>query len=113
MVASKTELFDELHQEQARMFRALAHPARLQILHFLAETKSCFSGDLSEVLPLGRTTVNQHLAELKSAGLIQGHISGSKTNYCLNYTQMEKMKQLLSGFAEGFTIPENFSCNSR
>jgi len=48
------------------------------ILKYLAETKTCITGDISEELPLGRTTVNQHLAELKSAGLISGNIDGTK-----------------------------------
>ena len=46
MVVSKTELFDEVLQEKANLFKALAHPARLQILQFLAETKTCISGDI-------------------------------------------------------------------
>jgi len=52
MVASKTELFDKLLVEQANLFKALAHPARLAILKYLAETKTCISGDISDELPL-------------------------------------------------------------
>ena len=78
MVVSKTELFDEELQEQASLFKALAHPARLQILQFLAKSKNCISGDISDELPLSRTTVNQHLTELKEAGLIKGHVEGVK-----------------------------------
>ncbi len=71
MVVSKTELFDQSLQEKANLFKALSHPARLQILQFLAKSKNCISGDISEELPLSRTTVNQHLTELKEAGLIK------------------------------------------
>ena len=84
MAVSKTELFDAKLVEQAKFFKALSHPARLAILKYLAETKTCISGDISDILPLGRTTVAQHLKELKSAGLIKGQVSGAKTNYCLN-----------------------------
>ncbi|MDX9881642.1 MAG: metalloregulator ArsR/SmtB family transcription factor [Prolixibacteraceae bacterium] len=110
MVTSKTELFNETFQQQANLFKALAHPARLQILYFLAETKTCISGDISEELPLGRTTVNQHLNELKASGLIQGHVEGVKTNYCLNYGRIEEMKKVVGDFLDGFHVPENFSC---
>lgn len=113
MVASKTELFDEVFQEQANLFKALAHPARLQILHFLAETKTCISGDISEELPLSRTTVNQHLKELKACGLIKGHVEGVKMNYCLDYTKIEEMKKLLGSFLDDFQTPGNFSCQSK
>jgi ArsR family transcriptional regulator, arsenate/arsenite/antimonite-responsive transcriptional repressor len=98
MVVSKTELFDETLQERANLFKALAHPARLQILQFLAETKTCISGDISEELPLSRTTVNQHLKELKDVGLIKGETEGAKVNYCLNETAIRKMEIQLSGF---------------
>ena len=110
MVVSKTELFNELLQERAILFKALAHPARLQILQFLAQTKTCISGDISEELPLSRTTVNQHLKELKDAGLIQGHVSGVKMNYCLNYQKVEDMKRILTCFLNEIQMPGNFSC---
>ncbi len=110
MVVSKTELFTEVLQERANLFKALAHPARLQILQFLAETKTCISGDISEELPLSRTTVNQHLKELKEAGLIQGHVEGVKTNYCLDYDKIEEMKKILGEFLNEIEIPANFCC---
>jgi predicted transcriptional regulator len=52
--------------------KALAHPARLAILQYLAETKVCNTGDISDELPLSRTTVKQHLTELKNAGCVSG-----------------------------------------
>jgi DNA-binding transcriptional ArsR family regulator len=113
MVVSKTELFDEVFQTRAGLFKALGHPARLQILHFLAQTKTCISGDISEELPLCRTTVNQHLKELKDAGLITGHVTGVKTNYCLDYLRVEEMRRLLSSFLDEFQLPEKFSCENK
>ncbi len=110
MVIAKTELFEETLQEQANLFKALAHPARLQILHFLAETKTCISGDISGELPLSRTTVNQHLKELKEAGLIKGHVEGVKMNYCLDPEKVKEMKTLLSGFLEDIQLPDSFIC---
>ena len=110
MVVSKTELFNEVHQQRAILFKVLAHPARLQILQFLAETKTCISGDISDELPLSRTTVNQHLNELKEAGLIRGQVSGVKTNYCLDYKKVGEMKEIMAGFLNDFQLPENFPC---
>ena len=110
MVVSKTELFDEALQTRAGLFKALGHPARLQILQFLASTKNCISGDISDELPLSRTTVNQHLTELKNAGLIKGHIEGVKMKYCLDGEKVKEMTNLLTGFLEEIQIPENFVC---
>jgi len=110
MVIAKTELFDEVLQIRASLFKALAHPARLQILQFLAETKTCISGDISEELPLSRTTVNQHLKELKDAGLIRGHVEGVKMNYCLDFEKVMEMKEILNGFLNEFQFTEDSSC---
>jgi DNA-binding transcriptional ArsR family regulator len=110
MVVSKTELFDEVLQEKANLFKALSHPARLQILQFLAKSKNCISGDISEELPLSRTTVNQHLTELKEAGLIKGHVEGVKMKYCLDGEKVKEMKSLLSSFLEEIQLPDDFTC---
>jgi len=110
MVVSKTDLFEELLQKRANLFKALAHPARLQILQFLSQTKTCISCDISEELPLSRTTVKQHLKELKNAGLIRGTVEGAKTNYCLDYVKVDEMKKILTGFLNEIEFPEGFCC---
>ncbi len=111
MVIAKTELFEETLQEQANLFKVLAHPARLQILRFLAESKTCISGDISDELPLSRTTVNQHLKELKEAGLICGHVEGVKMNYCLDAKKVKEMRSILTGFLDGIQLPDDFICS--
>ncbi len=110
MVVSKTALFDEVLQKRANLFKALAHPARLQILQFLAKTKTCISGDISEELPLSRTTVKQHLTELKEAGLIRGQVEGVKTNYCLDSYKVAEMKTILGSFLDEIQLPDDFCC---
>lgn len=85
--------FDKELKQKARLFKALGHPARLAILQYLAEIKTCMTGDIAEVLPLGRTTVNQHLKELKDAGLIKGAVEGVRTNYCLNPPGIETLRK--------------------
>lgn len=72
-------------QEQlARFAKAMGHPTRIAILHFLAQRNECFFGDIHEVLPIAKATVSQHLTELKDAGLIQGTIEPPKVKYCIN-----------------------------
>jgi len=110
MVVSKTKLFDEMYQVRASLFKALAHPARLQILQFLAQTKNCISGDISDELPLSRTTVNQHLTELKEAGLIKGHVEGVKMKYCLDGEKVKEMKILLTSFLNEIQLSDDFIC---
>ena len=112
MVQSKTDLFEKDLNEKALLFKALAHPARLQILQYLAKTPSCITGDIPDELPLGRTTVNQHLEELKKAGLIQGHIEGVKRKYCLEPERLKQMKELLNTFLEEVQPAEGYQCGN-
>ena len=98
MTTHKTELFSTELQEAAGLFKALSHPARLAILKYLAETKICITGDICQELPLSRTTVNQHLKELKDSNLIKGTIDGVKVNYCLNIEKLGAMSKILNTF---------------
>jgi DNA-binding transcriptional ArsR family regulator len=110
MAYAKTDLFDTELQQCAELYKALAHPARLAILKYLAETKTCITGDISEELPLSRTTVNQHLAELKAVGLIQGNIEGAKTYYCLNPAKISDLKKMSEKFL-GVICCDDTCCN--
>jgi DNA-binding transcriptional ArsR family regulator len=95
---NKSENFDESLQELALFAKVISHPARLAILKYLAETKTCISGDISDYLPLSRTTVSQHLKELRDLGLIHGTIDGLKINYCLCNSEIGKYMQLFDSF---------------
>lgn len=110
MSQAKVELFENDLREAAALFKALSHPARLAILKFLAETNSCQTGDISGLIPLGRTTVNQHLAELKKAGLIKGHITGIKTNYCINPEKIDELKKAMENLSGSLQVDMNFHC---
>jgi len=72
------------HEIIAAYAKALSHPVRVYILEFLSREACCFSGDLDKVLPIARSTLSQHLKELKNAGLIQGNVEYPKIRYCLN-----------------------------
>ena len=110
MAFAKTDLFDQKLNSTAVLFKALAHPARLAILQYLAETKVCITGDISDELPLSRTTVNQHLTELKKAGLIQGTVNGAKVNYCLNPEKIKEFTNVANCFFKKIDIESNYRC---
>ena len=94
----KSDVFSTELQELAKFSKVLSHPARLAILQYLAETKTCISGDISDYLPLSRSTVSQHLKELKELGLIHGEIDGLRINYCLCGSKISKYKQMFDIF---------------
>jgi len=110
MAYAKTELFDKKLNSTAVLFKAMAHPARLAILQYLAETKICITGDISGELPLSRTTVNQHLKELKNAGLIQGTVDGVKVNYCLNRKKVKELVKVATRLFKELEIDSGNQC---
>ncbi len=82
------------HQKLARYAKALGHPARLAILELLSNQSCCYSGDIANDLPIARSTLSQHLKELKEAGLIQGELSPPKIKYCLNRENWDEARAL-------------------
>ncbi len=110
-IMNKSEKFSNNLQEMARFARAISHPARLAILQYLAETKSCVTGDISDNLPLSRTTVSQHLKELRDLGLIQGNIDGLKVNYCLCNPAIESSLDTLNAFFGSVCSSETTYCS--
>jgi ArsR family transcriptional regulator, arsenate/arsenite/antimonite-responsive transcriptional repressor len=111
MAFSKTELFHEDLQVFAGYYKALSHPARLAILRYLADTKTCITGDIADELPLSRTTVNQHLRELKDAGLITGTTEGVKTCYCINENKFNELKTASEKFLNSIDTSYIINCN--
>lgn len=91
---NENQFYTEDQLQIARFAKAMGHPVRVYILQLLAKQSCCYSGDLSEVLPIAKSTLSQHLAELKDAGLIQGEIEPPKVKYCLNPENWEKAKKL-------------------
>ena len=78
----------------ARFAKALSHPVRVYIVQLLAQQSCCYSGDLVEELPIAKSTLSQHLKELKESGLIQGEINPPKIKYCLNHENWQLVQQL-------------------
>ncbi len=103
----KHDNFDTDLQELARFAKVISHPARLAILKYLAETRTCISGDISDKLPLSRSTVSQHLKELRDMGLIQGDIDGLKINYCLCGSTINLFKKSFNDFFKDIDYKDN------
>lgn len=79
----------------ARYAKALGHPVRVYVLQLLAKQSCCYSGNLSEVIPIAKSTLSQHLKELKNAGLIQGTIEAPRVKYCINRENWEEAKKMM------------------
>ena len=107
MTYAKKEAFEDHLQLLAGFTKVLSHPARMAILEYLAKQNQCISGDITGEIPLSRTTVSQHLQELKSAGLIKGTVSGTRIYFCIDTENFNKLKAEMLEFME--RISENKS----
>jgi DNA-binding transcriptional ArsR family regulator len=87
-------IFTDNQKQIARFAKALGHPVRIYVLELLSKQACCYSGDLSDILPIAKSTLSQHLKELKKAGLIQGEIEAPKVKYCINRQNWEIAKIL-------------------
>src|SRR3990170_2487786 len=103
MGLTKTEGFTKTQLSLAAFAKALAHPARIAILQFLATQKVCICGDIVNELPLSQSTVSQHLKELKNVGLIKGNIEGPSVCYCINEKVWIKARKNLNELFESFS----------
>ncbi len=68
---------DDQVERLSGLFKALADPARLQILHILKEaTAPVCVCDFTAALELGQPTISHHLTRLKDAGLVTSEKRG-------------------------------------
>ncbi len=107
---AKVEDFTTEQQEIARYAKLLAHPARVAIIEYLAKENRCISGDISSELPLSRTTVSQHLQELKNNELIKGEVEGQTVCYCINWKTYNKVQKLFNKFFDKVVQHKNNCC---
>jgi ArsR family transcriptional regulator, arsenate/arsenite/antimonite-responsive transcriptional repressor len=96
-VISKTNTAELDIDDMALLLKALAHPARIQILRHLSAHNTCYFGSLSDVVGLAPSTTSQHVKVLKEAGLILGSAEDQRTCYCVNPERLAVLKQLVGG----------------
>jgi ArsR family transcriptional regulator, arsenate/arsenite/antimonite-responsive transcriptional repressor len=82
----------------AGIAKALGHPVRIRILRLLAGESCCFTGELTELIPMAQSTISQHLKALLESGLIQGEINPPKVRYCINRDEWRKAQLLFRDF---------------
>lgn len=110
MGITKSDEFTLRENRIAKYGKALAHPARVAILHLLIKKQFCICGDIVDELPLSQSTVSQHLKELKESGLIKGEIEGAKVCYCIDEKELELAKNSIVGLFDAFTKAKNKCC---
>lgn len=87
-------------RREAAVFKALGHPARLQVVNRLAAGERCVC-DLVELTGLGWSTVSRHLAVLKSVGVIEDEKRGLQVFYRLKLPCVARFAACLRDAGEG------------
>src|SRR5215471_10171911 len=90
----KTEANNEVFERQARICKAFAHPGRLQILDALGEGEKGIS-DLQSALGISKTGMSQHVAILKSVGVIRTRRNGKQIYCSLAMPEVKQACQLI------------------
>ena len=70
-------------EEQAKVFKAMAHPSRLLIINAVAEEPLCVC-ELRDLVGHDISTVSKHLSILKDAGILESEKRGKQIFYSLS-----------------------------
>jgi predicted transcriptional regulator len=99
-MTEKEKYLSDNQEKISRYGKALSSPVRVFILDYLSNNlnKACYSGDMAEILPIARSTLSEHLKELKNAGLIQGEINPPYIRYCIDPENWEEARLLFASF---------------
>ena len=84
----------EIFERQARICKAFAHPARLQILDSLGQGELRVSV-LQEALGISKTNISQHMAVLKSVGVLSTRREGKQVYCSLAMPEVKQACQLI------------------
>lgn len=109
MTNNKENSFDMYLNDLANWAKAMSHPARLQIMQHLAQNHSCTTADICKTIPLSRTTIAQHMQELKTCKFVKTHQEGNKVFYLINKKQIKKCRKKFKKYFEelNFVIDVN------
>ena len=73
---------DEIYSLQSEVMKILASPRRLEILHLLADGPREV-GRLADELGISQPNASQHLAVMRSAGVVEAERDGREVRYRL------------------------------
>lgn len=84
----------EIFERQARICKAFAHPTRLQMLDLMSNGEVGVT-ELQQQLGVSKTNVSQHLAILKSAGVLSTRRDGKQVYCSLAIPEVKQACQLI------------------
>jgi ArsR family transcriptional regulator len=83
------------YEKESEILKALAHPVRLRMVHGLVGNE-CNVNKIVDILGLPQSTVSQHLAILRSRGIVQVRKEGVITCYKVVNPKVRQLLKILS-----------------
>ena len=90
MPVAKLEAFEKSAVDLAEFAKALAHPARICILRYLAGKGEVPCMDIVAALPLSQPACSRHINELRKAGLLKSRARGSNVFFRIDETALNR-----------------------
>ena len=87
---------DEVYRLQAEVLKALSNPRRLEIVHLLAQGP-CEVGRLAEELEISQPNVSQHLAVMRTIGIVEAERDGREVRYRLTDPEIVSACETMRG----------------
>ena len=78
------------NQLVSNVFKALAHPTRIQIIKLLKEGEMCVC-DILPKLDSEQSNTSQHLTIMKNQGIVESRKDGAKVIYSIKNTEVYEM----------------------
>ena len=94
MARNNNEIEKEIFERQAMICKAFAHPTRLHLLDLLGKGE-CGVGTLQDELDVSKANISQHLAILKSAGVVITRRSGKQVYAALAIPEVKQACHLI------------------
>ncbi len=96
-------------QQRAAVFKALGHPARLQIVEELGSGERCVC-ELVDLVGLGWSAVSRHLTVLKAAGVLEDEKRGLQVFYKVALPCVSSFTACLDAASKGETVEVRRCC---
>ena len=96
MARAKTEGFEESSVELAVFAKALGHPARIEILRYLAVMGEQPCMAVVGELPLSQPACSRHINELLRVGLLESRTVGTKILFRLRQQALDSFCSMMN-----------------
>ena len=96
-------------RSQAQVFKALGHPARLQMVMAVADGEQCVC-ELTDLVGLDMSTISKHLSVLTAAGVLVSEKRANKVFYRLRTPCVTKVFTCLQDVQSAATVEPSACC---